>query len=608
MQSMDRNTVIGFVLLALLLFAYLYTSTKNSHELEAARLHATDSVARVTAQKQAQQAAAAKKDTTAAVAIAKDTSVMGKVMNGEEKTLTVENQLLTIVFSNKGGQPKSVRLKSYHGANGGPVQLVNDSTDKISYDVNIPAGGAKASSELYFSEGAITHNPDSSQQVSFTASLGNGETMTHQYIIRPNSYLVDLNIQLGGADKLFTQNSYHLHWQSKAVQHEGDAKYERQQAQIVYLEDEGYDYVASKTEHTFDKPLLWMSVKQQFFNVTMVAKNKFDGGQAQWTRNLGDTTNMIAMASATFDKKFSGASLDLPLQFYYGPNDYKILRNIGVEKMDRIINLGQGIYSFVRPINQFIIIPVFDFFRSFIGSLGVVILLLTLFIRLLTSPLVYTSYLSGAKMKAMRPELDVLKKKFPDQQAYSMEQMKLFREVGVNPLGGCIPALLQIPIFFALYSLFNSSIALRGEHFLWAKDLSTYDSIAHLPFSIPGYGDHISLFTLTAVATSFLISISNTAMTPDQNNPAMKYMPYIFPFVLLLIFNNLPAALTWYYTVSNFITLVLQWVINHYIIDHEKILAKLKENKTKPKTKSKWQERLEQMQETQKKVQEMKKK
>jgi len=159
-----------------------------------------------------------------------------------------------------------------------------------------------------------------------------------------------------------------------------------------------------------------------------------------------------------------------------------------------------------------------------------------------------------------------------------------------------------------LYSLFNSSIALRGEHFLWATDLSTYDSIAHLPFRIPGYGDHVSLFTLTAVATSFLISLSNMGMTPDQNNPAMKYMPYIFPFVLLFIFNSLPAALTWYYTVSNIITLALQWVINHYIIDHDKILAKLEENKKKPKTKSKWQERLEQIQEQQKRMQDVKKK
>jgi YidC/Oxa1 family membrane protein insertase len=178
----------------------------------------------------------------------------------------------------------------------------------------------------------------------------------------------------------------------------------------------------------------------------------------------------------------------------------------------------------------------------------------------------------------------------------------------VNPLGGCIPALLQIPIFFALYSFFNSFLALRGESFLWATDLSMYDVIAKIPFNIPWYGDHVSLFTLTAVITSFAISIYNMNMTPDQNNPMLKYMPYIFPVLLLFFFNRLPSALTWYYTVSNLITLALQWVIQNYIIDHDKIVAQLAANRAKPKTKSKWQDRLEQMQETQKKVQQMQKK
>jgi YidC/Oxa1 family membrane protein insertase len=217
---------------------------------------------------------------------------------------------------------------------------------------------------------------------------------------------------------------------------------------------------------------------------------------------------------------------------------------------------------------------------------------------------VYSSYLSGAKMKALRPEIEAMKKRVgDDQQAVGMEQMKLFREAGVNPLGGCIPALLQIPIFFALYSFFSSNIGLRGESFLWSHDLSTFDTVLHLPFYIPRFGDHISLFALLAVATSFLISLYGMSMTPDQSNPAMKYMPYIMPVFLLIFFNSLASALTWYYTVSNLITLALQFVIQNYIIDHEKILAKLQENRTKPKTKSKWQERLEQMQEAQKDAQ-----
>ncbi|MBN8787871.1 MAG: membrane protein insertase YidC, partial [Terrimonas sp.] len=231
------------------------------------------------------------------------------------------------------------------------------------------------------------------------------------------------------------------------------------------------------------------------------------------------------------------------------------------------------------------------------------------FIRVLTSPLLYKSYLSGAKMKALRPELDSIKAKFKDdQQGYAMEQMKVFRSAGVNPLGGCMPALLQIPIFFSLYSFFNSAIALRGESFWWATDLSSYDSILTFGFNIPFYGNHISLFTLLATGTSLLISIYGMSQTPTQDNPMMKYMPYIFPIMLLGIFNSLPSALTWYYTVSNLITLALQYVIQNFIINHDKILAQLELNKKKPKTKSKWQERLEQMQETQKKLQQTKNK
>lgn len=210
-------------------------------------------------------------------------------------------------------------------------------------------------------------------------------------------------------------------------------------------------------------------------------------------------------------------------------------------------------------------------------------------------------------MRVLKPEVDALKEKFKgDQQAFSMEQMKLWRSAGVNPLGGCLPALLQIPIFMSLYYFFQANIDLRGKSFLWAKDLASYDSIAHLPFSIPFYGDHVSLFTLTATVTSLLISIYSMSNMQDQSNPVMKYMPYVFPVLLLGVFNRLPAALTWYYTISNIITLILQFVIQKYIINHDKILEQLNENRKKPVKKSKFAERLEAMQEQQKKLQEMK--
>jgi YidC/Oxa1 family membrane protein insertase len=272
--------------------------------------------------------------------------------------------------------------------------------------------------------------------------------------------------------------------------------------------------------------------------------------------------------------------------------------------MEDMVNLGTGIFAFVKYINRWIVIPVFDFLATLTSNYGIVILLLTLFIRLVTSPLMYPGYLTSAKMKILRPELEQLKAKYPDQQQYAMEQMKFMREAGVNQFAGCLPGLLQIPIFFALYSFFNASVDLRGQPFLWSDDLSQYDSILNLPFEIPLYGAHISLFTITAVVTSFLISLYSLSSTPDQGNPVLKYMPYFFPVILLFIFNKLPSGLTWYYTVSNIVTLILQFVIQNYIINHDRLIAQIEANRKKPKKQSKWQERIAQMQEQQRQMRE----
>nr|HQV06936.1 YidC/Oxa1 family insertase periplasmic-domain containing protein [Chitinophagaceae bacterium] len=356
----------------------------------------------------------------------------------------------------------------------------------------------------------------------------------------------------------------------------------------------------------FDESVKWVGIRQRFFFTILVANDDFSSGSLKWTIPDDSTQTVVeSIANMKVPVKV-GATSVVPFSMYYGPSDYYVLKKYGL-KFEKLVNLGQGMYSFVRPINKFIIMPIFNFLSGITGNMGIVIALLTIFIRLITSPLLFKSYLSGAKMKALRPEIAKLKEKTGgDRQAMSMEQMKLFKEAGVNPLGGCIPALLQIPIFFALFSLFNSEIALRGAHFLWSSDLSAYDAPIKFGFHIPLLGSHLSLFCITAVITSLLISIYSMSMTADQSNPIMKYMPYIFPIFLLFFFNRLPAALTWYYTVSNVITLILQYIIQTYIIDHDKILAKIAENRKKPKSKSKWQERMEQMQEQQRKLKEMK--
>jgi len=604
---MDRNTVIGFVLLGLLLFAYLYLSTKNSHQMEAQRKLIEDSVSKV----KARQAAEAKLRDTAKTTATLDTSGINSVINGAEQLLTVENELLKIVFSNKGGQPASVELKKFKSYDSTPVKLVAPGTDnRLSYSINTGTGGALQISDLYFHAGQLVKNADGSQTVSYTLPTPGGQSVVHQFTVRPNDYRIDWNVTANGMDKLFTQNTFNLAWHAYIGRTQRHASVERSLISFCYYEDESFDFISQKSERTFEKPVKWLSVTQQFFNTTLIAGqgNSFTSGNVHLVRDNNDTSNTLARAEVAMQAKFpAAAQATLPFQLYYGPNDFKILESQATG-MTKIIDLGRGVYSFVRPINVYVIMPVFSFFKAHIASFGIAILLLTLFIRLITSPLVYSSYLSGAKMKALRPEIEAMKKRVGnDQQQVGMEQMKLFREAGVNPLGGCIPALLQIPIFFALYSFFNSNIGLRGEPFLWSPDLSTYDSILNFGFPIPGYGDHVSLFALLAVVTSFLISLYGMSMTPDQSNPAMKYMPYIMPVMLLLFFNRLASALTWYYTVSNVITLVLQFVIQNYIIDHDKILAKLQQNRNKPKTKSKWQERLEQMQEAQKQAQKTRK-
>jgi len=603
-MGMDRNTVIGFVLLGVLLFAYLYLSTKNQHELAVQKAMVEDSISRV----KAREAAAARlRDTSSkTVQLTADTAGSKSAINGVEKTLTVENELLRIEFSNKGGQPVAVELKKFKKYDSTPVMLVDPASgNRFSYNVLLDKNQAQPVADLYFREGQVVKNADGSQTVSFSLPTNGGASLVHQFTIRPNDYRIDWNVVMTNPGQLFSNSSLNLSWRADLNRTQRTVTEESRFLSVCYSEGNEFDFISRLTDKTFDRPVQWLSISQQFFNTTLMAgPDGFTSGNVHVIKETADSSRTLAHLDASLQAKVpAAANVTMPFQLYYGPNDFSILEK-QAPGMTKIIDLGRGMYSFVRPINVYVIMPVFGFFKSHIASFGIAILLLTLFIRLITSPLVYSSYLSGAKMKALRPEIEAMKKRVgDDQQQAGMEQMKLFREAGVNPLGGCIPALLQIPIFFALYSFFSSNIGLRGEHFLWSHDLSSYDSILHFGFSIPGYGDHVSLFALMAVVTSFLISLYGMSMTPDQSNPAMKYMPYIMPVMLLLFFNRLASALTWYYTVSNVITLALQFVIQNYIIDHGKILAKLQENRSKPKTKTKWQERLEQMQEAQKKAQ-----
>ncbi len=609
-MNFDRNTVIGFIVLALLFGGYFWWTSK---EQTAARKQLAieqakkDSISAVQAK---QNSVATQQDSlhTDTLNKIKESGQFQKAVFGPEKFLTVNNGVMSITFTSKGGQPKEVELTKFNGLDSTPVKLAGTDYDKIDYSINT-SNGATNISTLNFTD-TLIKNPDGSQTVIGSLSSDSNQTIKHIFTIRPNDYMIDFTVQIEGANKLL-EDGLNLIWRYKAIQQESDLSFEKQNTQVGYIMDGDFDYhtIGRRSSKEFDKPVKWIGIRQRFFNTFLVIKNNLSTGRMEWIIPA-DTAKTVVQSTAYLKVQVPKASsASIPFSILYGPADFKMLKHHELN-FEKLINLGQGAYAFVRPVNKFIVIPVFDFIKSFTASMGLAIALLTIFIRTITSPLMYPGYKTSAQMKVLRPDLAKLKEKYPEQQQYAMEQMKFTREAGVNQFAGCLPALVQIPIFFSLYSFFNSNVSFRGQSFLWAKDLSAFDDVIKFGVNIPLLGSHLSLFTITAVITSFLISLysMNTTMSPDQSNPVMKYMPYIFPFFLLFIFNRLPSALTWYYTVSNIITLILQFVIQNYIIDHDKILAKIEENRKKPKTQSKWQERMQQMQEQQKKMKELQQK
>ncbi|HOV45219.1 MAG TPA: membrane protein insertase YidC [Ferruginibacter sp.] len=612
---MDRNTIIGFLLIGAMLITMFVVNSRSRLKYEGEQKRIQDSIA---ALQPRPDTAKARLDSIKVDSI-KTIKVQQSIgsTTATAQSVTVENEVMKISFTSKGAQPQMVTLKKFQRFDGSPVVIQKGNFNKFTYKV---AGGnnlTMESADIIFNTQPVVKNNDGSQSVSFTTGDSSGHRkITHRFTLKPNDYMVDFDIAINGASSLIGQNKLSLLWQTQADQIEKDHAYEQAQTEICFLENKEYDFerAASGGRKVLGAQVNWIAQKQQFFIAALSAPNNFSGAEINWAASA-DTNSFIAQTTVnTHISLKPGENLNIPLHFYYGPSDYNILKKYG-NQMQNIVPYGSGVFAFVKYINRHVLLPVFNYLKDNIASMGMVILLLTLFIRLITSPILYKSYLSRAKMKVLKPEVDQLKEKLTDpktgkydQQAFGMEQMKLWRSAGVNPLGGCIPALLQIPIFMSLYYFFQSNIDLRGKHFLWAEDLAAYDSILKLPFSIPFYGDHVSLFTITATVTSMLISIYSMSQMQDNSNPVMKYMPYIFPIMLLGVFNRLPSALTWYYTISNTITLILQIVIQKYIINHDKILAQLNENKKKPQKQSKLQERIQAMQDAQKKIKDMKEK
>jgi YidC/Oxa1 family membrane protein insertase len=609
---MDRNSVIGFVLLGALLIGYIFWNQQstNTAKLEKAR---QDSIANLNKPKEEQAKVIDSTGSSTVLDSARLQSEYGPfaaAANGTEQQQVLENKLVKITFSNKGGEPRTIQLLDFKTSDGKPLFLQQGSFNRTGLKIPLANNQSLNTSDAYFAPQPVQKNADGSQTISYRLGTSTNQYLEYVYTLKADSYLVDYTINLIGMQNVLPKGNINFQWNSQADRQEHNMEQERLNNQIHYrFADKDHDYftLTNRSQEKLDKPIQWISFKQQFFNITLLAR-KENFASAEINTKVPESGNIVGQNMTTLAIPYNGAAAySFPMEVYYGPNHYQTLKRMDVD-LEKIIPLGSGIFAFVKYVNKWIIIPVFNFLGSLTSNYGLIILLLTIFIRLIIAPFTYQSYVSAAKMKVLKPELDELRAKHKDdQQAFGVEQMKLFRSAGVNPLGGCLPALMQLPILVAMYSFFPSSIELRQESFLWAKDLSTYDSIYTFGFDIPFYGDHISLFTILMTITSLILAFYNRGMT-DQSNPVMKYMPYVFPVMLLGIFNKLAAALTYYYFLSNVISILLQWVIQTFVINHDKIHAKIQENKLKPKKQSAWAGKLEEMQKRQQEMQKEKSK
>ncbi len=600
MKQYDKNSLIGFVLMAIILIVFntfffpeIIVEDKNTKQT-------TETIIRPETE--------SSEITSATVPIINDSlvneelkltyGVFANTAIGEEKFEVIENDKLKITVSNKGGRITSVILKEFQTYDSLPLDLYD--ADSSRFNLQFTTGHNINTSDLYF----ISDNSGSSLSMKLKAD--ENHYIEYLYTLKDH-YLVDFDINMVGMESLIPSgvNYMNLIWEMSTPQTEKSKDNQDMYTGIYYQvdADKEVDYLShsSSDEEEINARLSWVAFKQQFFSAIFIAKDGFEK-PTNLVSEKKETSKFIKDLSAKFELPYDHKRDEqLNYQFFFGPNHFKTLQtyNLGFEEL---IPLGWGIFGWV---NQYIIINIFDYLNGFFSSYGLIIFLLTIIIKLGLSPFTYKAFLSQAKMKVLKPEIDKIteKNKGKDQMKTQQETMSLYRQAGVNPMGGCLPMLFQFPILIAMFRFFPASIELRQESFLWAEDLSTYDSIYNLGFEIPFYGDHISLFTLLMTVSTLLYTRMNSSMATGQM-AQMKWMMYLMPIMFLGFFNNYAAGLSYYYFLANMFTFTQQYFMKR-MINEDAIFAQLQENKKKPKKKSKFQKKLEAMQ--RKQEQQMKK-
>jgi len=525
----------------------------------------------------------------------------GASASGTDEFITLENNKIELKIATRGGRVYSARVKEYVTHDSLPLILFSGDSTIFGFNFYTADNKAVQTNDLYFTpvggENHVTVT-DAARSVALRLHEGEGKFIEFKYTLEPDRYMVDFDVAFKSMDGIIAPNlsSITLDWRMYLPQQEKGRQNEEYYTTIKYkfFQDdvESIRLRQSKDVETADLPtkLSWVAFQDQFFSSVLISKDHFLNGMVVSTKTPA-SEKYIRYYTAEVGVPFNpGTDNNVGMKLYYGPNHISTLKREGLE-LDKLIFLGRNIIGWI---NRFVIIPVFNWLEKYINSYGLIILILTILIKIILFPLTFKSYQSTAKMQVLKPMVEEIGRKYPKQEDAMKKQqatMDLYKRAGINPMGGCLPMLLQMPILFAMFRFFPVSIELRQEAFLWATDLSNYDSILTLPFKIPIYGDHVSLFTLLMTAST-LLTMKMTSSSPGQDQPGMKMMMYMMPVMFMFMLNNFSAGLTYYYFLANILT-YLQNIISKRFIDETKVLATLEENRKKPLKKSKWQQRLE---------------
>ncbi len=614
-KKFDVQSLIGFLLIGVILIWMLYN---NSLETEpVTEPQTTEQIqAPITPPPAIAEETEVSPDSLELVRAQRELGAFGysaTLASATDNSTTISNGLLELTIDNKGGYISEARLTQFKRFDSIPVYLIRDGNASFNLNFTTVDGRVLDTENLYF-EPTLSQNGNN-QVLSMMLKVSESEFLEYRYVLKPDEYMLDFSIRSQGLNRVFNASrDITLDWSLKTIREAKSIDYENRYTEVVYEYGGGKDDYLGQGDFTDDEEdnVTYVAYKQHFFTSILLTDTPFPRGKFTSTNLVQDrdvdTLHLKAFTS-TLALELKGGELNYNMNWYYGPSDYKILNDYD-RNLDEILPLGWGIFGWI---NKYLFIPFFSFLSGFLPSYGIAIIVMTIVVRIILSPVTYKSYLSQAKMKVLRPEITELNEKYKDNpMKKQQETMKLYSKAGASPMSGCLPALMQIPVFYALFQFFPSAFQLRQKGFLWADDLASYDTVLELPFYIPFYGDHVSLFPILASIAIFIYMMMTTGQTMQQNQqpgmPNMKFIMYLSPVLMLFFFNNYASGLSLYYFTSNLITIGIMLVIKYAIIDEDKIHAKIQENKKKPRKQGKFARKMQEMMEQAKQQQKKNKK